>query len=68
MSDTSICDECFNEAQDFPHSSLVIPLSVGRQLERERDALRAEIESMRDALKSALTLIEKTKVILIHSI
>jgi hypothetical protein len=29
---------------------------------------RAEIESMRDALKSALTLIEKMRIILIHNI
>jgi len=33
-----------------------------------RDFLRAKIESMRDALKSALTSIEKTKEILIRNI
>jgi hypothetical protein len=34
---------------------------------KNRDFLRAEIESMRDDIKSALTLIEKMRIILINS-
>jgi beta-galactosidase beta subunit len=38
------------------------------QIRINRDALRAEIESMRDDIKSALTLIERIKITLIHNI
>jgi len=38
------------------------------QIRINRDALRAEIESMRTDIKSALTLIERIKITLIHNI
>lgn len=46
-------DADYKEAQDFDRSALVEPLEKFMKLERERDSYRAEIESMREAIKEA---------------
>lgn len=46
-------DADYKEAQDFERSALVEPLDKFLKLERELDAARAEIEAMREAIKSA---------------
>lgn len=46
-------DADYKEAQDFERSALVEPLEKFLKVERERDAARAEIEAMREALREA---------------
>lgn len=41
MTDTPLCNQCFEEAQDFHKSALVVPLDFARQLERELNAAKA---------------------------
>jgi hypothetical protein len=55
MSDTPICNQCFEEAGDFSRSSLVIPLAIGRDLERELNEARKTIE-LKDAAISLLQI------------
>jgi hypothetical protein len=44
-------DADYKEAQDFERSALVEPLEKFLKVERERDAARAEIAAMREAIK-----------------
>ena len=43
MTDTPLCNQCFEEAQDFHKSALVVPLDFARQLERELNAAKAAL-------------------------
>jgi len=47
MSDTPLCNQCFEEAQDFHKSALVVPLDFARQLERELNAAKAELAELK---------------------
>lgn len=50
-------DADYKEAQDFERSALVEPLDKFLKLERERDAARAQIEVMREAIREALAML-----------
>ena len=50
--------EQYKEAQDFEKSAFVVPLELFQVCRSQRDAARAEIEAMREAIKSAYDSLE----------
>ena len=51
MTDTPLCNQCFEEAQDFHKSALVVPLDFARQLERELNAAKAELADLKKVIR-----------------
>ena len=61
MSDTPETDEAAFVAKTGSKSHDVVTIAFAEQLERERDALKAEIEAMHADINLALIMIEKMK-------